>query len=56
MTQAHVEPLQIILIKGTYDDKSDKDFVRMKLRRDPTSSASDLYEFRISFFDNGDPE
>ena len=28
----------------------------MKLRRDPTSSTADLYEFKMSLFDNGNPE
>ena len=56
MTQSHVEPLPINLIKGTYDGKSDKDIVKLKLRRDPTSSKLDLYEFSMSLFDNGDPE
>ena len=56
MTQAHVEPLQIILIKETYNGKSDKYFVKLKLCRDPKSITSDLYEFRMSLFDNGKPE
>ena len=34
----------------------DKGFVKLKLRRDTTSSTSDLYEFKMSFFDNGKPE
>ena len=52
MTQVHVEPPMIPLIKGRYDGKWDKDFVALKLRRDPTSSTSDLYEFKMSLFDN----
>ena len=28
----------------------------MKLRRNPTSNTSDLYEFRMYFFDNSRPE
>ena len=56
MTQTHMEPPPITLIKENYDGKSDKDFVKLKLRRDPTSSTSDLYEFKMPLFDNGDPE
>ena len=56
MTQVHVEPPTIPLIKGKYDGKSDKDFVIMKLRRYPKSSMLDLYEFRMSLFDNDKPE
>ena len=56
MTQVHVEPPTIPLIKGKYDGKSDKYLLKMKLRRDPTSSTADLYEFKMSLFDNGKPE
>ena len=56
MTQVHVEPPPIPLIKGKYDGKSDKYLLKMKLRRDPTSSTTDLYEFKMSLFDNGNPE
>ena len=54
--QSHVEPPHIPLIKGIYDGKSDKDVAKIKCCRDPTSGMSDLYEFRMSVFDNGDPE
>ena len=33
MIQAHVEPPPIPLIKGTYDGKSEKYFINIKLRR-----------------------
>ena len=36
MTHPHVEPPRIPLIQETYDGKSDKDSVKLKLRRDPT--------------------
>ena len=39
-----------------HDGKSDKYFVKLKLRIYPTSPTSDLYEFKISLFDNGKPE
>ena len=56
MAHEHVEPLPIPLIKETYDGKSDKYFVKLKLCRDPTSITSDLYEFRMYLFDNGESE
>ena len=34
----------------------DKLCVRIKLCRDPTPEKSDIYEFKISLFDNGEPE
>ena len=52
----HVDPLTITLIKVKYNGKSDKDFFKLKLCRDPTSSTSDLYGFKMSLFDNGKPE
>ena len=36
MAQENVEPLPITLITGTCDGKSDKYFVKLKLRRYPT--------------------
>ena len=56
MTQVHIEPVPIPLIKGNYDGKLDKDSVNMKLCRYNTSSTSELYEFRMSLFENDDPE
>ena len=56
MTHPHVDPPLIALIKETHGGKSEKYFVKIKLRRTRTSSTSDLYEFKISSFDNGDPE
>ena len=47
MTQVYVEPPPITLIKGKYDGNSDKGFVKLKLRRDPTSNMSDLYELVV---------
>ena len=52
----HVEPPPNPIIKETSTGKSDGDYVKLKLRRDPTSSVSDLYELRMSLFDHGDPE
>ena len=56
MIQVHVEPPTIPLMKGKYDGKSDKDFVKMKLRRDTTSSIPNLYGFRMYLFNKGDME
>ena len=53
LLQLHVYPPPITRVKGKHDDKSEKDFVKMKLRRDPTSENSDLYEFKMSLFYNG---
>ena len=53
---AHVELLLPLLMKETYNSNPDEYFVKLKLRRDPTSSMSDLYEFKMSLFDHGKPE
>ena len=53
---AHLEPPPILLIEETCDGKSDGYFVKLKLCRDPASSMSYLYEFKISLFDHGEPE
>ena len=54
-TQPHIKPLTIPLIKENHDGKSDKDFVKLKLCKDPTSSTLDLYEFKMSLFYNVEP-
>ena len=46
----------ITLIKSKNNAKSDKDSVKNKFRRDPTSEKSNLYEYKTAFFDNGYPE
>ena len=56
MTQPHAEPLTIPLIKENHDRKSNKYSVKLKLRKDPISPTSDLYEFKMSLFENGEPE
>ena len=56
MIQPHIYPPLIPLIREDNDGKSDKYFVKLKLRRDPTSSTSELYEVKISLFENGEPE
>ena len=52
----HVEPPNTSLIKSNNNDKLDKDFVKLKLRKYPTSDKTDLYEFKMALFDNGKPE
>ena len=52
----HVYPPSIPTIRGKHDDKSGKDFIKLKLRRDLTSEKLDPYEFKITLFKNGDPE
>ena len=56
ITQPHVEPPPIPLIKEKHDGKSDKYFVKLKLCRDLTSPTSDIYELKISLFENRKPE
>ena len=56
MTQIHVEPPPNPLIKSKHANKSDRDLVKLKFCRDPTSSSSDLYEFKLDFFDNIDTQ
>ena len=46
----------IPLIKENNNGNSDKYFVKIKLRREPMSTTSDRYEFKMSLFDNGNPE
>ena len=52
----HVEPPPIPPIKSKNDEKLDNFFIKIKLRRDPTSQKSDLCELKMSLFDNGEPE
>ena len=56
VVEQHTEPPPIPLIKRNHDDDPDKNFVKLKLRRDPRSEKSDLCEFKMSLFHNGDPE
>ena len=55
MTQVHVEPPPTPLIKINIDGKSDKYFVKLKLGRDLTLGTSDLYDFKMYLFYNGNP-
>ena len=42
--------------KIKHTDKSYKGFVKLKMRRYLTSEKSNLYEFKMALFDNGDTE
>ena len=52
----NVDPPPIPVIKSKKYDKPDNDCVKSKLSRDPTSEKSDLYEFKMTLFDNVKPE
>ena len=54
--QSHVESPTITIIESNNGDKSDKDCVKIKSRRNPISQRLDLYEFKMNLFDNRDPE
>ena len=56
VTQPHVDPPMVPLIKENYNGKSKKYFVKHKLRRDPASPTSNLYGIKMSLLDNSDPE
>ena len=56
MTHPYIELPPIPLLQETHDGKSDKYFVKIKLRIYPTTSTLDLYEFKMYLFENGDPE
>ena len=52
-THPHIYPPPIPPIKEAHYGKSHKYFVKLKLRRDPTFSTLDRYEFKMYLFDNG---
>ena len=56
VTQVHMKTPPTPLIKNKQYDNTDKYFVKLKLNRDPTSKKSDLYEFMMALFYNGDTE
>ena len=47
---SHVEPPPIMLINEKSTVKSDGDYVKLNLRRDPKSSTSDIYELGCLYF------
>ena len=42
-------------MQSKHGEKLDKEFVRIKVCRDPTSEKSDPYNFKMTLFDNEDP-
>ena len=56
VTLPDVYPPLIPLIQETYNGKSERYFVKIKLRRDPMLYMSDLYELKKYLFDNGNLE
>ena len=50
---SHVKPPPIPLNKETSTGRSYEYYIKLKLRRDPMSSTSDLDDFRMSLFDHG---
>ena len=51
-----MDTLSIISIKSKNDEKSDKDGVNIKLRRDTMLEKSDIFEIKMAFFHNDDPQ
>ena len=56
LLQLHVDPPTITLIKVKHYDKSERDFVKIKLGRDWTSENLDLSESKMALLYNGDQE
>ena len=54
--QVHLELPLITLIKSNNDKKLDKGYVEIKFHGDPASAKPDIYEFKTTLLDNGDPE
>ena len=52
----HLDTPLIPLTKIKNNENSDKDCVKIKLRRNPPTQKLDLYQFKMIFFDNGYPE
>ena len=52
----HVEPPQILFIKGKNSKKLFRYGVKKKLHMDLTSENSDLYELKMALFDNNNME
>ena len=50
--QIHVEPPTKPPIKSKIYFKKERDYVKIKLRRNPTSEKLDMYEFKMDLFEN----
>ena len=53
LLQLHVDPPHTPLTTSKQNDKLEKDYVKMTLRRDPKSENSDPYEFKMALLYNG---
>ena len=54
--QTYVDPTLITWIRTNNYKKPEKDSVKIKSNRDPTLEKLDMYEFKMTFFDNSKPE
>ena len=54
--QVHMEPQPTPLIKIKHNNNSENYFIKLKCFRDTISAKSDLYDFKMDFFDNGESE
>ena len=52
--QVHVKPPSTTLIKSKIDMNLVKHYFKIKLCRNPTSEASDMYQFKMELFDHGE--
>ena len=51
----NVDPSQTTLIKIKLGLKTERDYVKIKFRRNPISEKLDMHEFKMDFFGNGKP-
>ena len=54
--QARIEPPPITLIKLEVDDDRTTNIIKVKMRRNPSSAASEMYNVNMNTFDDGQPE
>ena len=51
----HMDTHLVTLIKSKLDLKTERDYVKSKLRRITTSEEYYMYELKVDLFDNGNP-
>ena len=54
--QIHVDTPPIPLIKSDIDTNLEKDYVKIKLRRNTMLETYDMYDFKMALFDNFEPK
>ena len=54
--QVNVNPPPIYLIIWYIERKTEKYFIKIKLHRNYTSVMSDVYEYKMTLFENWEPE